>query len=234
MGEYNGNVIELRGLALGETELVLTANGKEKRVPVSVTEGILSVLWKSGNARTLFEGQTVQWGIDAKTLSGGENPYDVTWTSLLPMCSLPSKPATITHKGRLRVLRPVRQTLLPEVAGVSSEKAEVKVIALPVDLELNASNTVKENSVVYDEGGDLVVFISPTSGYGQIMLTLTDAYKGGGYAGHYDIPVGTVVDIDGARAEVTAAWISRARRRDNRFVLDYGNGGKSHSLYRSR
>ena len=34
------------------------------------------------------------------------------------------------------------------------------------------------------------------------MLTLTDAYKGGGYAGHYDISVGTVVDIDGARAEV--------------------------------
>lgn len=30
VGEYNGNVIELRGLALGETELVLTANGKEK------------------------------------------------------------------------------------------------------------------------------------------------------------------------------------------------------------
>ena len=69
---------------------------------------------------------------------------------------------------------------------------------------MNASNTQKDNSVVYDEGGDLVVFITPASGdYGQIMLTLADAYKGGDYDGHYDIPAGTVVDVDGARAEVT-------------------------------
>ena len=105
-------------------------------------------------------------------------------------------------QGTITGIKAGKADVTAEEAGVSSEKAEVKVIALPVDLELNASNTVKENSVVYDEGGDLVVFISPTSGYGQIMLTLTDAYKGGGYAGHYDIPVGTVVDIDGARAEV--------------------------------
>ena len=205
VGEYNGNVIELRGLALGETELVLTANGKEKRVPVSVTEGILSVLWKSGNARTLFEGQTVQWGIDAKTLSGGENPYDVTWTSSATDVLTAEQTGDDNTQGTITGIKAGKADVIAEVAGVSSEKAEVKVIALPVDLELNASNTVKENSVVYDEGGDLVVFISPTSGYGQIMLTLTDAYKGGGYAGHYDIPVGTVVDIDGARAEVTGS-----------------------------
>ena len=205
VGEYNGNVIELRGLALGETELVLTANGKEKRVPVSVTEGILSVLWKSGNARTLFEGQTVQWGIDAKTLSGGENPYDVTWTSSATDVLTAEQTGDDNTQGTITGIKAGKADVTAEVAGVSSEKAEVKVIALPVDLELNASNTVKENSVVYDEGGDLIVFISPTSGYGQIMLTLTDAYKGGGYAGHYDIPVGTVVDIDGARAEVTGS-----------------------------
>ena len=57
--------------------------------------------------------------------------------------------------------------------------------------------------MVYDEGDDLVVFITPESGYGQIMLTLADAYAGGAYEGHYDIPAGTVVDVDGARAEVT-------------------------------
>ena len=175
VGEYNGNVIELRGLALGETELVLTANGKEKRVPVSVTEGILSVLWKSGNARTLFEGQTVQWGIDAKTLSGGENPYDVTWTSSATDVLTAEQAGDDNTQGTITGIKAGKADVTAEVAGVSSEKAEVKVIALPVDLELNASNTVKENSVVYDEGGDLVVFISPTSGYGQIMLTLTDA-----------------------------------------------------------
>ena len=45
VGAYDGNVITLRGLAMGETELILTSNGKEKRVPVTITEGINSVLW---------------------------------------------------------------------------------------------------------------------------------------------------------------------------------------------
>lgn len=203
VGEYDGNVITLQGLALGETELVLTANGKEKRVPVSVTEGILSVLWKSGNVRTLFEGQTVQWGIDAKTLSGGENPYDVTWISSATDVLTAEQTGGDNTQGTIRGIKAGEANVTAEVAGVSSEVAEVKVIALPVDLVLNASNTVEENSVVYDEGGDLVVFISPTSGYGQIMLTLTDAYKGGGYEGEYDIPAGTVINVDGAEAEVT-------------------------------
>ena len=126
----------------------------------------------------------------------------MTWTSSATDVLTAEQAGDDNTQGTITGIKAGKADVTAEVAGVSSEKAEVKVIALPVDLELNASNTVKENSVVYDEGGDLVVFISPTSGYGQIMLTLTDAYKGGGYAGHYDIPVGTVVDIDGARAEV--------------------------------
>ena len=92
-------------------------------------------------------------------------------------------------QGTITGIKAGKADVIAEVAGVSSEKAEVKVIALPVDLELNASNTVKENSVVYAEGGDLVVFISPTSGYG----------RGDGQHGYLG-----------------------QRRRDNRFVLDYG------------
>ena len=211
VGAYSGNMIPIKGLALGETELILTANGKEKRVPVKVTEGVLSVLWEQGNVRTLFEGQTAQWGVDVRTTSGSESPYDVTWISTDDGVLTAQQSEGDNKHGTITAVSAGTADVTAEVAGVSSEVAEVKVIALPVGLALNASNTQKDNSVVYDEGDDLVVFITPESGYGQIMLTLADAYKGGGYEGHYDIPAGTVVDVDGARAEVTG-------------ILDIANG----------
>lgn len=232
VGIYDGNMVPIKGLALGETELVLTANGKEKRVPVSVTEGILSVLWESGNVRTLFEGQTVQWGIDAKTLSGGENPYDVTWISSATDVLTAEQTGDDNTQGTIRGIKAGEANVTAEVAGVSSEVATVKVIALPVDLVLYATNTDKENSAVYDEDGDLVVFISPTSGYGQIMLTLTDAYKGGGYEGEYDVPAGTVINVDGAEAEVTGNL--QVSTSDGQTTVSYtlsGNvGGQSLSI----
>lgn len=204
VGAYSGDMIPIKGLALGETELILTANGKEKRIPVKVTEGVLSVLWEQGNVRTLFEGQTAQWGVDVRTTSGSESPYDVTWTSTDDGVLTAKQSEGDNKHGTITAVSAGKADVTAEVAGVSSEKAEVKVIALPAGLVLNASNTQKDNSVVYDESGDLVVFITPASGdYGQIMLTLADAYKGGDYDGHYDIPAGTVVDVDGARAEVT-------------------------------
>ena len=165
----------------------------------------------------------MQWGIDAKTLSGGENPYDVTWTSSATDVLTAEQTGDDNTQGTITGIKAGKADVTAEVAGVSSEKAEVKVIALPVDLELNASNTVKENSVVYDEGGDLVVFISPTSGYGQIMLTLTDAYKGGGYAGHlrYSCRYGSRYRRSSGRGDGQHGYLGQ-RRRDNRFVLDYG------------
>lgn len=204
VGAYSGDMIPIKGLALGETELILTANGKEKRIPVKVTEGVLSVLWEQGNVRTLFEGQTAQWGVDVRTTSGSESPYDVTWISTDDGVLTAKQSEGDNKHGTITAVSAGKADVTAEVAGVSSEVAEVKVIALPVGLALNASNTQKDNSVVYDEGDDLVVFITPASGaYGQIMLTLADAYAGGAYDGHYDIPAGTVVDVDGARAEVT-------------------------------
>lgn len=207
VGEYDGNVIPIRALELGETELVLTSNGKEKRVKVTVTEGIQSVLWVSGNARTLFEGQSVQWGIDAKTLSGDENPYDVTWISTNPDVLTAEQSGDDNKHGTITGISAGTSDVTAEVAGVSSEVATVKVIALPVGLNLTASNTEKANSAVYEDGNDLVVIITSTAEYNQIMLTLPDAYKGD-YDGVYSIPSGTVVNVDGATAEVVSGSLT--------------------------
>lgn len=208
VGVYDGNVIPITALELGETELILTSNGKEKRVHVTITEGIKSVLWVSGNARTLFEGQSVQWGIDAKTLSGADNPYDVTWISSNTDVLTAQQTGDDNKHGTITAVSVGTAEVRAEVAGVSSETADVKVIALPDNFELTASNTEKDNSAVYDEGDDLVVIISSTSGYSQIMLTLPGAFNGSDYDGDYTVPGGTVVSVDGASAEVTSGNLS--------------------------
>ena len=84
VGKYDGNMITLKGLKAGTTKLVLTSSDKTLEVPVTITEAIKSVLWESGNNRTLFVGQSVRWGVDVTTASGAPNPYDVIWTSSNP------------------------------------------------------------------------------------------------------------------------------------------------------
>lgn len=207
VGAYDGNVITLRGLALGETELILTSNGKEKRVPVTVTEGIHSVLWVSGNARTIFAGQSVQWAIDAKTLSGGDNPYDVTWHSSNPDAVKAEQTSGDNKHGTITGLAAGSSNVTAEVAGVTSDPATVKVIALPNNFTLTAANTVKDYSSVYDDGSNLVVFIAATSGYSQVTLTLPGVYTGNS-SGTYTVPSGTIINIDGAEAEVTSGNVT--------------------------
>ncbi len=230
VGAYDGNMITLRGLALGETELILTANGKEKRVPVTVTEGIHSVLWVSGNARTLFAGQSVQWTIDAKTLSGGDNPYDVTWKSTNPDVVKAEQTGSDNKHGTITGLSVGSSDVTAEVAGVTSDVATVQVIALPVDLNLTAADIDQQNSAIYDESGNLVVLVAPTSGYSLITLTLP--YNGGSYDGQYSL-AGATLNIDGAEVEVTSGSLTVATSAGQTTVsynLSGNVGGKVFSI----
>ncbi|WP_273198501.1 Ig-like domain-containing protein [Barnesiella viscericola] len=230
VGSYDGNVIPIRGLALGSTELILTSNGKEKRVPVTVTEGIHSVLWVSGNARTIFAGQTVQWGVDARTSSGGENPYEVTWHSSNPD-AVKAEPTPVDNKhGTITGLAVGSSDVTAEVAGVSSDVATVRVIELPVNLNLTATNTDKQNSAIYDESGNLVVLVTPTSGYELITLTLP--FSGSSYDGQYSL-AGATLNIDGAETEVTSGSLTVATAGGQTTVsynLSGNVGGKMFSI----
>ena len=230
VGAYDGNMITLRGLALGETELILTSNGKEKRVPVTVTEGIHSVLWVSGNARTIFAGQSVQWAIDAKTLSGGDNPYDVTWKSTNPEVVKAEQTGSDNKHGTITGLAVGSSDVTAEVAGVTSDVATVQVIALPVDLNLTAADIDQQNSAIYDESGNLVVLVAPTSGYSLITLTLP--YNGGSYDGQYSL-AGATLNIDGAEVEVTSGSLTVATSAGQTTVsynLSGNVGGKVFSI----
>lgn len=212
VGSYDGNVITLRGLAMGETELILTANGKEKRVPVTITEGINSVLWVSGNARTIFAGQTVQWGVDARTSSGGENPYEVTWHSSNPDAVKAEQTGSDNKHGTITGLAVGSSNVTAEVAGVMSDPAPVEVIALPNNFTLTAENTQKDKSSVYADGSDLndlsVNFaLVEGAAYKSITITLPGVYTGTP-SGTYTVPSGTILNIDGAEAEVTSGSVT--------------------------
>ena len=230
VGSYDGNVIPIRGLALGSTELILTSNGKEKRVPVTVTEGIHSVLWVSGNARTIFAGQSVQWAIDAKTLSGADNPYDVTWNSTNPDVVTAQQTGDDNKHGTITGISVGTSDVTAEVAGVSSDVATVRVIELPVNLNLTATNTDKQNSAIYDESGNLVVLVTPTSGYELITLTLP--FSGSSYDGQYSL-AGATLNIDGAETEVTSGSLTVATAGGQTTVsynLSGNVGGKMFSI----
>lgn len=234
VGTYDGNVISLRGLAVGETDLILTANGKEKRIKAIVTDGIASVLWAQGNPLTIFEGQSVQWGVEARTLSGGENPYDVDWISSNTSILTAKQDGDDNKHGIVTGVSAGMAQVRAEVAGVSSDAAEVNVIALPVDLTLNAANTVKDNSWAYNNDKDLVVSVemSASSVYKTILLTLPGVYTGT-QTGTFTLPAGTKLNIDGAEIEVSSGSVTISTEGDNMFVtytISGSVGGKSFSV----
>lgn len=206
VGEYDGNMITLKGLQVGETKLVLTSNDKQIEVPVTITEGVKSILWESGNHRTLFVGQSVLWGVNASTNSGAPNPYDVSWISSNPSIITAAQVEGDNTMGVVTAVAEGTATVRAEVVNVSTDDASVKVLALPSDLLYTSSNTVYDNTMIYPEDNNLVILIAPKSGYELLMITLIGAYTGGSsYDGTYSVSSYPVsVNIDGAEASATS------------------------------
>ena len=124
VGKYDGNMITLKGLKVGATKLVLTSSDKTLEIPVTITESIKSVLWESTNNRTLFVGQSVEWGVNVTTVSGGTNPYDVIWKSFDP--SILTATPVEGSRGIITAIAEGTTTVRVEVNGVRSDAASVK------------------------------------------------------------------------------------------------------------
>ncbi len=219
VGEYDGNMIPVTGLNIGETELILTSNGVELRVPVKVTEGIRSVVWTQGNSRTLFAGQSVEWGVNVTTQSGGVNTYPVNWISsdetILKAAAVDGNLAA----GTITAVGEGEATITAEVKGMKSDAAAVKVIALPGDLSYTAANTDSGNCLVYPEGNGLWVLVTPTTG-SPVTLTIEGAGQGTSYDGTYDVsgyPVN--VSIGGAMAKASAGSVTISTNEEGLAVI---------------
>ena len=223
IGEYDGNLIILKGLEIGETKLILTSNGKQLEVPVTITEGIKSVLWEKGNQRVLFAGQSVQWGVDARTTSDGPNPYEVKWissdTSILKAAQVDKD----NTKGIITAVTSGTATIIAEVANVRSDDVSVKVIDLPADQTYTSSNTDYDNTIVIpaENERDLLVYVALISGQ-KLTITLTGAYSGGSYDGTYQVSsYPASVNIDEAEAPVTSGYVTLASDNDGNVLISF-------------
>lgn len=217
VGKYDGNMITLKGLKVGTTKLVLTSSDKTLEIPVTITESIKSVLWESTNNRTLFVGQSVEWGVNVTTVSGGTNPYDVIWKSFDP--SILTATPVEGSRGIITAIAEGTTTVRVEVNGVRSDAASVKVIGLQENLLYTSSNTDYENTVVYSDKDDLVILVTPESGYELIMITLASVGKDDNYDGTYSVSDHqTDIEIDGAKVSATSGSVTIASRDTDALI----------------
>lgn len=217
VGKYDGNMITLKGLKVGTTKLVLTSSDKTLEIPVTITESIKSVLWESTNNRTLFVGQSVEWGVNVTTVSGGPNPYDVIWESFDP--SILTATPVEGSRGIITAIAEGTTTVRVEVNGVRSDAASVKVIGLQENLLYTSSNTDYENTVVYSDKDDLVILVTPESGYELIMITLAGVGKDDNYDGTYSVSDHqTDIEIDGAKVSATSGSVTIASRNADALI----------------
>ena len=217
VGKYDGNMITLKGLKVGATKLVLTSSDKTLEIPVTITESIKSVLWGSTNNRTLFVGQSVEWGVNVTTVSGGTNPYDVIWKSFDP--SILTATPVEGSRGIITAIAEGTTTVRVEVNGVRSDAASVKVIGLQENMLYTSSNTDYENTVVYSDKDDLVILITPESGYELIMITLAGVGKDDNYDGTYSVSDHqTDIEIDGAKVSATSGSVTIASRDTDALI----------------
>ena len=217
VGKYDGNMITLKGLKVGATKLVLTSSDKTLEIPVTITESIKSVLWESTNNRTLFVGQSVEWGVNVTTVSGGTNPYDVIWKSFDP--SILTATPVEGRRGIITAIAEGTTTVRVEVNGVRSDAASVKVIGLQENMLYTSSNTDYENTVVYSDKDDLVILITPESGYELIMITLAGVGKDDNYDGTYSVSDHqTDIEIDGAKVSATSGSVTIASRDTDALI----------------
>lgn len=217
VGKYDGNMITLKGLKVGTTKLVLTSSDKTLEIPVTITESIKSVLWESTNNRTLFVGQSVEWGVNVTTVSGGTNPYDVIWKSFDP--SILTATPVEGSRGIITAIAEGTTTVRVEVNGVRSDAASVKVIGLQENMLYTSSNTDYENTVVYSDKDDLVILVTPESGYELIMITLAGVGKDDNYDGTYSVSDHqTDIEIDGAKVSATSGSVTIASRDTDALI----------------
>ena len=217
VGRYDGNMITLKGLKVGATKLVLTSSDKTLEIPVTITESIKSVLWESTNNRTLFVGQSVEWGVNVTTVSGGTNPYDVIWKSFDP--SILTATPVEGSRGIITAIAEGTTTVRVEVNGVRSDAASVKVIGLQENMLYTSSNTDYENTVVYSDKDDLVILVTPESGYELIMITLAGVGKDDNYDGTYSVSDHqTDIEIDGAKVSATLGSVTIASRDTDALI----------------
>ena len=203
IGEYDGNQIEIKALRIGETNLILTANGKTLKVPVKITEGISRITFNSDNVASIFVGQSVEWAITAVTTSGGPNPYNIEWSSSDNAVATVVSGSDPLSKGMITAVAGGKTDIKATIAGTSNT-ASLNVIALPDNPEYTAANT-SEVRVLNDIGntGMEISLIGPSKEVVSLLLV--------GKQNQFDFNVDAsssdvILTYNGARVKAKSGW----------------------------
>ncbi len=170
VGTYNGNEIPVEAIAVGSTELILTANGKELRVPLTVTENIENVAWTEGNIPALFEGQSTEWDVNVLTSTGGPNPYAVEWQS--SDNGIVTVAAAEGNKGVVTAVAEGTADIIAKVKNKATTPATVTVVAA-TDRILDKADVGSSSSIYLSEDEeDLELNVIMNSGLTIKVLAL--------------------------------------------------------------
>ncbi len=225
--QYEGNLIPIKAIGIGSTELVLTANGKELRVPLTVREDIVNVTWPAGNVLALFEGQSTEWNLNVITYTGAPNPYAVNWNSSDE--SIVKAVAGNGNKGVITAMAEGIADITATVDDMTTPSATVKVVAA-TDITFAGTNVDTDGSGIYFNGDDLELYITMASG-SIVQVKALDAGVKSSYNGTYSENLAVTIDEATASATgtITVADGSEGYSAVN-FNLTVNVGSKSFTV----
>lgn len=153
--ELGATEMELKGLKIGETDVVVTSNDKSVTIHVKVTDKVLSVVLDPGKA-SMFEGQTIQWSATVNSVGG--LPIHPIWKSDDPTI------ASIDAKGVISGKKEGKVNITAEAGGVSSDSRQLTIWGIPTsDVNYGNNNTNADANAVVIEGKDIVILFEPTT-----------------------------------------------------------------------
>ncbi len=151
---YNGNEMAIKGLEVGETDIIITSNDKSVTVHVSVLEN-LNIILKPGNQSHIFVGQKTQWQADVQTATG--EVYIPSWRSYNENI------ATVDNDGFILGVSSGKAPIVAEADGVLSKPDTINVMAVPSqDVVYNNNNTNIDGNASYIDNDVLIIRMSPT------------------------------------------------------------------------
>ncbi len=205
---YNSNEMQIRGRAIGETDIIVTSNDKSLTIHVKVTDKVQSVTWVSGNQKNIFEGQTTTWGAKVETLSGVAFP--VKWTSGDEIvATVAPQDEEYSNLGIIHGIKAGRAKISAEAGGKTAQDAYITVMEVPSEIVYNTDNTKLNGNAVYEDKSRLVISIEPKqpSKYGMIYVYIRNYSKSGDYSGTYTASNLITLDVDGALVEAESGTI---------------------------
>lgn len=227
VGEYNANMLTLKALKEGKTNLVLTANDKTIKVPVTVNEGVSRIVFANDNVKAAFAGQTLNWLANVTTSSGKPSTFPISWASSDNAVASVAQGADPTTTGVITAKANGTAEITATVVD-KSVTASIDVIAVPDDITYTPANT--SNVAVANSGNNLRLLINGPNGETvQIFLA--------GYKNKYSFDVNDMsivtMNYNGVEVAPESGWLKGQDLGSSTkfsFELTFSVAGKKFTL----